>query len=104
MILNQALERQWTKTDIPGIEMSDVWSANEDGGFFLRFAEGARFPLHDHNGWEQILMLTGCIRFGQTELNPGDALMLSHGEHHDALALRESTFFVAHRAGISVLT
>jgi anti-sigma factor ChrR (cupin superfamily) len=103
MILERQIDRQWSAADIPGMRVANVWSDKADGSYFVRFAEGARFPLHDHNGWEQILMLSGRIRFGEIELSEGDTLLLQQGELHDALALTDATFFVAHRGGITLV-
>ncbi|NVD98160.1 cupin domain-containing protein [Massilia sp. BJB1822] len=103
MILERQQDRQWAETAIPGMRVATVWSENADGSYFVRFDEGARFPLHDHDGWEQILMLSGRIRFGEIELSAGDTLLLQQGEQHDAQALSDATFFVAHRGNITLL-
>lgn len=102
MILERQQERQWNDTDIAGMRVANVWNDNEDGSYFVHFAQGTRFPMHDHDGWEQILMLSGRIRFGDVELGAGDTLLLRHGDLHDAHALTDATFFVAHRGDITL--
>jgi anti-sigma factor ChrR (cupin superfamily) len=102
MILERQASRQWTATEIAGMRVANVWEENTDGSYFVQFVEGTRFPMHDHNGWEQILMLSGRIRFGDIELSAGDTLLLKHGDVHDALALSDATFFVAHRGDITL--
>lgn len=102
MILQRQTERRFAGTDIAGMQVATVWNDNADGGYFVRFAAGTRFPMHDHDGWEQILMLSGRIRFGAIELAAGDALLLTQGDVHDALALSDATFFVAHRGDITL--
>lgn len=103
MILQRQLNRQWNPTEIPGMHVAPVWNEHTDGSYFVQFAAGTRFPMHDHDGWEQILMLGGRIRFGEIELDAGDTLLLRQGDLHDALALSDATFFVAHRGGITLL-
>ncbi|MGN4071732.1 cupin domain-containing protein [Burkholderia gladioli] len=103
MILERQANRAWTDSDIAGMQVATVWNAGSDGSYFVHFAEGTRFPMHDHDGWEQILMLTGHIRFGDVELGPGDTLLLNRGDMHDALALSDASFFVAHRGDITLI-
>jgi len=103
MILGREQGRTWQDTPIAGMHVATVWNENTDGSYFVRFVEGTRFPMHNHDGWEQILMLTGRIRFGDIELGAGDTLLLKHGDEHDALALSDATFFVAHRGDITMV-
>lgn len=103
MILERQLNRQWNPTEISGMRVATVWNDSTDGCYFVQFTAGTRFPLHDHNGWEQILMLSGQIRFGDVELTAGDTLLLRQGDLHDALALSDATFFVAHRGDITLV-
>jgi anti-sigma factor ChrR (cupin superfamily) len=103
MILERQLNRQWSPTEISGMCVATVWNDSTDGCYFVQFTAGTRFPLHDHDGWEQILMLSGQIRFGDVELTAGDTLLLRQGDVHDALALSDATFFVAHRGDITLV-
>ena len=103
MILERQLSRDWAETSIDGMRVANVWNDASDGSYFVEFKQGTRFPMHDHDGWEQILMLTGRIRFGEVELAAGDTLLLRHGDVHDALALSDASFFVAHRGDITMV-
>ncbi|MDR9752605.1 cupin domain-containing protein [Pseudomonas sp. SZMC_28357] len=91
--------REFQDTDIPGVRFSSAWGENGDGSDFVAFTAGARFPLHDHEGREEILMMSGRIRFGDLELSAGDYLKIGPGEEHDAVALEDSTFFLSHIGG-----
>jgi len=91
--------REFQDTDIPGVRFSTVWSENGESSEFLEFSAGARFPLHDHEGREEILMISGQIRFGDLVLSAGDYLKIGPGETHDAEALEHSTFFLSHVGG-----
>ena len=100
--LAQAARRQFTETDFPGVTCSTIWSENGNGSDFIAFKAGARFPLHDHEGPEEIVMLSGKIRFGDKvvfcrRLPEGRA-----GRRHDAEALEDSVFFIAHVGGAVV--
>jgi len=44
-------------------------------------------------------MLSGRIRFGDLVLSAGDYLRIGPGEEHDAVALEDSVFFIAHLGG-----
>ena len=86
-------------TGIPGIRSSLIWNENGNGSDVIEFKAGARFPRHDHEGPEEILMLSGRIRFGDLVLSAGDYLRIGPGEEHDAVALEDSVFFIAHLGG-----
>jgi quercetin dioxygenase-like cupin family protein len=92
-------QRQFAETGIHGIRFASIWGENGNGSDFIEFRAGARFPLHDHEGPEEILMISGRIRFGDLELSAGDYLKTGPGEQHDAVALEDSLFFLAHLGG-----
>ena len=97
--LPQTARRAFVETGIPGVTMSPVWGENGNGSDFIAFKAGARFPLHDHEGPEEILMLSGRIRFGDIVVAAGDYLKAGPGDMHDAEALEDSVFFIAHVGG-----
>ncbi|MFA9218780.1 MAG: cupin domain-containing protein [Sphingomonadaceae bacterium] len=103
MLLERASARQWVDSPVPGHQVATIWNHSGDGCYFAQFVAGASFPLHDHEGWEHILMLSGRVRFGEHELDAGDSLMLERGDVHSALALTDATFFVAHRGDIQMI-
>jgi quercetin dioxygenase-like cupin family protein len=47
-------------------------------------------------------MISGRIRFGDLELSAGDYLKIGPGEQHDAVALEDSLFFLAHLGGAMI--
>ncbi|BDB27035.1 cupin domain-containing protein [Cupriavidus sp. P-10] len=91
--------REFVETGFPGIRVATIWAENGEGADFIEFKAGARFPLHDHEGPEQILVLSGRIRFGDLVLSAGDFMKIGNGEQHDAEALEDSVFFLAHVGG-----
>ena len=86
-------------TGIPGVSVAPIWGENGTGADLIRFEAGATFPCHDHEGPEQIVMLSGRIRFGDLILSAGDYLKVGPGLEHDAEALEDSVFFLDHVGG-----
>jgi anti-sigma factor ChrR (cupin superfamily) len=91
------------RTDHPGVSFLTIWSENGDGSDLVKFSTGARFPRHDHEGREEIMMLSGRIRFGDLILCAGDYLKIGPGEEHDAVALEDSSFFLSHQGASLIL-
>jgi len=58
-----------------GIEMCGL-RQNEHGGgaVLLKVAPGARFPLHDHSGGEEVFVVYGRAAGGAVTVNTGDYL------------------------------
>ena len=97
--LSQAARRPFMETGFPGITSSVIWSENRNGSDFIALKDGARFPLHDHEGREEIIMLSGKVRFGDIVVSAGDYLTAGPGDVHDSEALEDSVFFIAHVGG-----
>jgi len=103
MKITRQLDRNWTDTHFAGIQACQTWAdENGDGGYLAKFIAGARFPRHSHDGWEQIYVLEGAVRFNEVELRPGDVLQVQGSDEHEAYALEDTLLFVAHRGGIEV--
>jgi len=101
MILIQQDARQWSTTDFPGVENCQIWSGGEgDAGYLARFAAGASFPRHGHEGWEQIVILQGSIRFNEVELRVGDVLQVEASDEHEAYAIEETVLCVTRHGDI----
>ena len=104
MILIREDRREWSDTGFPGIQTCPTWTGKDgDGGYFARFQAGAHFPRHAHDGWEQIFVLQGAIRFNDIEMHAGDVLQVQSSDEHEAHALEETLLFVAHRGGIEIM-
>ena len=103
MIKNSQSGRQFVETGFPGIRACVVWQENGEGADFFEFKAGARFPLHDHEGPEQILVLSGRIRSGDLVLAAGDYLMMGPSEVHEVEALEDSVFFSPHKGGVVLI-
>jgi quercetin dioxygenase-like cupin family protein len=97
--LSQAARHPFVETGVPGVTSSPIWGENGNGSDFIAFKAGARFPLHDHEGREEIIMVSGKIRFGELVVSAGDYITAGPGDVHDAEALEDSVFFIAHVGG-----
>lgn len=103
MIISKNGQRSWADTGLPGIQSFTAWTGESgDGGYLARLSAGARFPRHVHEGWEQILVVAGVVRFNDVELRQGDYLQVEGADEHEALALEDTVLFVAHRGGIRI--
>ncbi len=104
MLLNKAAARDWKATDYPGIERS-LFRNNETGGrsSVVRLVRGARFPRHAHHGTEEVVVLSGIVTIGGTELSVGDYLFTSPGEEHDVVAISDAVIFVSSQKSTPVL-
>ena len=100
--LTKAARRPFAETGFPGVTCSTIWSENGNGSDFIAFKAGARFPLHDHEGPEEIVILAGKIRFGDKVVSAGDYLKAGPGDVHDTEVLEDSVFFIAHVGGAVV--
>jgi len=80
-------EGEWQATPYPGVRMK-MLSVSPDLGHWTVLVElmpGASFPTHDHNGSEDLLLMSGdLVTEGQT-LAPGDFLHAEPKTHHHAL-------------------
>ena len=100
MLVKKAHDRAWARTDYPGIERC-LFRNNDSGGrsSVVRLAAGARFPTHTHLGTEEVLVLSGSVSIGGTELEAGDYLFTSPGEEHDVVARSDAVIFVSSQKG-----
>ena len=105
MLVSKAIDREWKATGYPGIERS-LFRNNDAGGrsSVVRLTRGARFPNHTHEGTEEVVVLAGTVRIGDTELTSGDYLFTGPGEEHDAVAVSDTaTIFVSSQMSTPVV-
>ena len=95
-------QREFAESGISGIRQCTLWEANGEGAYYSEFEAGARFPLHDHEGIEQLLVLSGRIRFNEVEMRTGDFMKVAAGDAHVVCALERTVLFVAHRGGVVI--
>jgi anti-sigma factor ChrR (cupin superfamily) len=93
---------QFAKTEIPGFRTAPIWEENGERSYFAEFKAGTGFPLHGHEGIEQILLLSGRVQFGQVEMAPGDFMKVGADDEHDAYAHEDSLAFVTRRCGLVI--
>ena len=66
----------WRTLATPGVAIKLLRDDRATGAstFLLRFDAGARFPLHDHPGGEEVFVLEGDLQIGGDRLRAGDYL------------------------------
>jgi quercetin dioxygenase-like cupin family protein len=100
----RASAQRWRATEHVGVEVTGLRRGEEGGGAaLLRVAAGARFPLHDHPGGEEVYVVSGRARIGDLDVEAGDYLWTPPGGIHDLEARDETVIFVTTPNGIRVL-
>lgn len=104
MIHTKAAEQNWMATSYEGIQVS-MLRQNESGGgtLLLRAAGGARFPMHDHPGGEEVYVIDGRAAVGGIIVEKGDYLWTPPGEVHDLRAEEDTLLLITSANGIQVL-
>lgn len=84
-------ERQWTPTEVEGLEYAGL-RPHPNGGatILLRFAKGTHGPNHRHPEGEEALVISGDITIGGKRMKPGDFLYTPPGASHNAVAHEET--------------
>lgn len=70
-----------------GIEISPIYDTAEGASAaFLKYEPGARVPMHEHTGWEHILVLQGS-QSDTTKLYPAGTLLVHRpGSRHQVVS------------------
>jgi anti-sigma factor ChrR (cupin superfamily) len=68
----------------PGVEICELYKDESSGAStaLLRYAPGAKVPVHEHGGYEQILILEGSQRDERGEYGPGTLVINAPGTRH----------------------
>ncbi len=104
MFIRKKSERSWVPMAGEGIEFCGLRQNDTNGGTGLvRLKKGARFPTHNHPGWEEALIVSGVVNIGGNRLVEGDYLFTEAGEAHDATAEEDTVFYVSSEKGIEIL-
>lgn len=77
----------WRPGPVPGLRFK-VLSVSRDMGYWMLLADlqpGSSIPTHDHQGSEQVYVLSGDLVTEGRTLGPGDFLHAEPGTHHHEL-------------------
>lgn len=88
---------RWRPFNAPGFEMAKLHLDREarELSCLVRAAAGLSYPAHHHAGPEEILMLAGELRIGDTLYGPGDYIRsTAHSVHPSAEAATACLFFL----------
>ena len=105
-VVHRTVEGQrWKATATAGVEYCGLRSHAADGGgsFLVRIARGARVPLHDHPGGEEVYVIGGRARIGGRPVKTGDYFWTPPGGTHDLVADEETVIFVSAPGGVQFL-
>jgi anti-sigma factor ChrR (cupin superfamily) len=71
-----------------GVDIHWIYRLPQNGpaAAFLRFRPGGRVPLHEHRGFEHILVLSGSQRDNSGELRAGALMVHSPGTRHSVVS------------------
>lgn len=67
-----------------GVRAHWLYQTDDDGpaAVLLRYEPGAAVPLHEHGGWEHILVLAGGQSDGTTRHGEGSLMISAPGTRH----------------------
>jgi anti-sigma factor ChrR (cupin superfamily) len=68
----------------PGVDIHRLWGEGpaKPGAALLRYAPGGGVPLHEHLGWEQILVLSGWQQDERRRYEAGTLTVHPPGTRH----------------------
>jgi anti-sigma factor ChrR (cupin superfamily) len=74
----------WEPYAIPGVTVRRLFrdEANRQTVMLVRAEPGVRYPAHRHAALEEMFMLEGELRFGETVYRPGDYIRSECGSLH----------------------
>jgi quercetin dioxygenase-like cupin family protein len=82
--LLRAADRHWLASDVPGVEIAQLWLDTERRRHttLLRMASGTSLPAHRHGGPEECYVLAGDLRDRDLVLGAGDYVRHDEGTQH----------------------
>lgn len=71
----------------PGVWMAHLDAPRDGRGltYLMHVKGGMQMPVHDHQGLEMTLVLTGCFSDDRGAYHPGDCVSCEAGDHHSPL-------------------
>ena len=92
-------ERNWFSASIRGMEMkgSTLWNDSHDVSTLIyRMPKGLQIPLHKHEVWVQVVVLSGKLHvsIGDRTLGPGGFYFVEPGDSHVETALEDTEILV----------
>ena len=81
----KASDAPWKPTGTPGVDIRIMYvdKVRQRVTACLKMAPGHRYPHHAHPGVEEVFVLEGDLRLGDTVLRPGDYQRAEGGTHHE---------------------
>lgn len=105
MSVVRSAQAEWRALSTPGVAVKRLRADEATGAstFLLRVDAGARVPLHDHPGGEELFVLEGDLRVGADLLRAGDYLYTPSDGRHAASSERGCVVLVTLPKPVRVL-
>lgn len=104
MIHKTSTNQVWKPTSYDGVQSCGLRRNDEGGGAVLvKVARGARVPMHDHPGGEEVYVVSGQAIVDGVMLRTGDYLWTPPGGVHDLRAEEDTVLFVTTPNGVRVI-
>lgn len=104
MIHKTSTDQVWKPTPFDGVQSCGLRRNDAGGGAVLvKVAKGARVPMHDHPGGEEIYVVSGQAVVDGVTLRAGDYLWTPPGIVHDLRADEDTVLFVTTPNGVRVV-
>jgi hypothetical protein len=86
----------WQAHSVPGVEVGGLYfdEQTRDVSCFIKIAPGVRYPLHQHAGAEEVLVLEGDLVVGDVVCLVGDYIRSAPGSAHNPITYNGCTLFV----------
>lgn len=88
-------EGKWT-SEVPGVIEKHVYVNREtdERTVFVRFEPGSTYPLHNHPGKEEIVVLEGEVKVGKYQMKVGDYLLTPPEGKHAVTSVNGGLVFI----------
>ena len=89
----------------PGVDIHRLWGQGPEqpGAALLRYAPGGRVPLHEHLGFEQILVLSGWQQDDRRRYEAGTLYISAPGTRHAVVSPEGCVVLAVWAGGVALL-
>ena len=89
----------------PGVDIHRLWGEGPEqpGAALLRYAPGGRVPLHEHRGYEQILVLSGWQADETRRYEAGTLFVHAPGTRHAVVSPEGCVVLAVWQGGVEIV-
>jgi ChrR Cupin-like domain len=87
---------RWAPHSVPGVEVGGLYlnKQTREVSCFVKITPGVRYPLHQHAGAEEVLVLEGDLVVGDVVCLAGDYIRSAPGSAHDPITYNGCKLFI----------